>query len=111
MAQVTDRALTELSRGCASLESLDLHSCRHVSEAGVLAVAAGCPLLRTIVLSNAEGEDEAAATDEALRALARGCPRLEHLAVNVRTAHSAHPHRAPCTRRTADPMHRVCFVR
>jgi F-box and leucine-rich repeat protein GRR1 len=45
---VTDETVVSLAKGCPRLQGLNLSGCRLVSDAGILAVAQHCRLLRRV---------------------------------------------------------------
>jgi hypothetical protein len=69
---ITDKGLLHLSRGCASLTSLDLHGNCDITDQGVHALCAGCPHLRTLNLECCHK-----LTDVAMCALIKNCKELK----------------------------------
>jgi hypothetical protein len=45
---VTDAGLEKIAAGCPSLASLDLTDCSNVTDAGLAKIAAGCPSLASL---------------------------------------------------------------
>ena len=70
--RVTDEGLHALSR-CRSLNSLNLTDCDDVSDQGLVALAAGCQRLQTIVLSRC------AVSDLGVVALGENCTQLRNV--------------------------------
>ncbi|GBG30328.1 F-box/LRR-repeat protein 2 [Hondaea fermentalgiana] len=74
LCEFGDKALVEIGQSCSKLREIDLSGCEHVRDAGVRALAHGCPGLKVFRASGC-GQ----LTGASLRALARGCPALESL--------------------------------
>ena len=60
------------------IQSLNIHYCAKITDAGVKAVASGCPRLQSLVISGCDK-----ITDAGIIALATGCPRLQSLDISA----------------------------
>jgi hypothetical protein len=69
--QLTDAALIALGQHCHHLRDLDIRH-THMTDAGLRAIAAGCPLLEKL-------SAKVCNVGPAIEAIARGCPRLRVL--------------------------------
>eukprot|EP00899_Mesostigma_viride_P016166 jgi/Mesvir1/24550/Mv21887-RA.1 len=98
--QITDVSLVSLGQHCPQLRTVDVHGTLRVSDVGVTALARGCSKLRCLDLtaSNVTGAglsqvaehchqlqelhcigSSGSITDETIKAIAAGCPRLTQL--------------------------------
>ena len=66
-----DRAIFVRKQSWSPLTLIDLSNCRSISDAGVSAIAQGCPQLTSIDLSNND-----IISDVGVSAIAKGCPLL-----------------------------------
>ena len=63
-----------MGRGCPLLRSINISNCQNVTPVGVMALAQGCPLLVRINLDFCDR-----ISDESVIALAHGCPLLRRI--------------------------------
>ena len=77
-SKLTDDFLFKLAERCPQLTALDLTYCSF-GEAGLKAVAAGCPQLRTVLLNACHRRGGESVTDPFVIALAGNCPQLTEL--------------------------------
>ena len=71
---IDDTAVVALAASCPQLSSLNLSDCHKITDAAVAALAASCPQLSSLNLCGCHK-----ITDEALAALAASCPQLSSL--------------------------------
>ena len=91
-AGITDESIEALVRGCgASLKALCLRDCWHVSSAGLLLIAHGCPRLEVLDLTDTSVECAGGITDTAICGLARECKALT--GIDLFRTSGMHPYR------------------
>jgi EIN3-binding F-box protein len=75
---VTDAGVSALARGCPALRSLALWDVRQVTDAGLAEIAAECHSLERLDITGCP-----LVTDKGLVAVARGCPELKSLTIEA----------------------------
>ena len=70
--QLTNDSIVALAASCPLLKSVNLAFCSRITDASVVALTACCPWLKSVDLTDCE-----LITDASIMALARSCPRLE----------------------------------
>jgi hypothetical protein len=73
---LTDSTLVAIGQHCPNLWQLHMDDTRLMTQAGLTAIATGCPLLRELSVSNCCG------VGPAMEAVARHCPRLRYFIAN-----------------------------
>jgi hypothetical protein len=73
-ARVDDAGITALAKGCPELHTLGLRYCYQISSVGVISVARNCPNLTFLDVGSCVGVD-----DGAVLALSESCFKLKHI--------------------------------
>ena len=71
---LTDDGVSALAEGCPQLSTIYLSDCVSITYVGLSALANGCPKLSAVILS-----DGRTLTDEGISALGQGCPLLSSI--------------------------------
>jgi hypothetical protein len=78
---IENAGVIALAQGCPGLQTIDLNGCEKVMDAGVIALAQECPGLQTIKLA-VDLDGCGKVTDVGVIALAQGCPGLQNINLN-----------------------------
>lgn len=81
---INDAALSGIAATSPLLATLEMYPCFCISDAGIEAIAFGCPGLTTLDISGNHGDPEdESITDAAVEAVARGCPAIKTLSFDM----------------------------
>ena len=70
--QITDAGVIALSQGCPQLSTLDLSNCKQITDAGVIALSQGCRQLSSLKLWGCKQ-----ITDAGVSAVREACPNIK----------------------------------
>ena len=106
-SDITDAGLLMIAQGCPQLKDITLRSCKKISDMGLLALAVNlpgmtsidlwltsnmtcvgvtaiaerCPALVEISIEGEQSPDAAVVVNDSIRAIARGCPKLQTISI------------------------------